>query len=56
MPVKPTKRLPDLEADELADLFLTSTRVQRGMEQFHGVTSSTVAVQDGPDAGQTIQV
>ena len=45
-----------MQSDELADLFLTSQRVQRGMEFFHCVSSSMIAVQDGPDAGQTVQV
>ena len=45
-----------MQPDELADLFLTAQRVQRGMELFHGVSSSNVAVQDGPGAGQSIQV
>ena len=56
MPLKPTRRIPDMQPDELADLFLTAQQVQRGMELFHGVSSSNVAVQDGPDAGQSIQV
>lgn len=56
IPLKPSKRIPDMKADELADLFLTSQRVQRGMELFHGVSSSNVDIQDGPDAGQSIQV
>jgi bis(5'-adenosyl)-triphosphatase len=45
-----------MQPDELSDLFLTAQQVQRGMELFHGVSSSNVAVQDGPDAGQSIQV
>ncbi|KAI9554690.1 hypothetical protein GHT06_019966 [Daphnia sinensis] len=55
IPLKPFRRIPDMQADELADLFLTSQRVQRGMELFHGVSSSNVDIQDGPDAGQSIQ-
>jgi hypothetical protein len=56
MPLKSRKRILDMQSDELADLFLTSQRVQRGMELFHGVSSSMIAVQDGPDAGQSVQV
>nr|CAH0105218.1 unnamed protein product [Daphnia galeata] len=55
MPLKSRKRILDMQSDELADLFLTSQRVQRGMELFHGVSSSMIAVQDGPDAGQSVQ-
>ena len=56
IPKRVALRLPDLLADEVADLFITVQKVQSGMERFHQVTSSTVTVQDGPDAGQTIQV
>lgn len=56
MPLSSTKRMVDLQSDELVDLFLTTQRVQRGMELFHGVSSSMIAVQDGPDAGQSIEV
>lgn len=55
MPLKSTKRILDMQPEELADLFLTAQHVQRGMELFHGVSSSMIAVQDGPDAGQSIQ-
>ena len=34
MLLKPTRRIPDMQPDELADLFLTAQRVQRGMELF----------------------
>lgn len=45
-----------MQREELADLFLTAQQVQHGMELFHGVSSSMIAVQDGPDAGQSIEV
>lgn len=40
----------------MADLFRTVQRVQGVMEKVHDTTSSTVVIQDGPDAGQTIWV
>ena len=55
MPTRVVARVPDMSAEEVADLFVTAQLVQRGMETLHGVSSSTVCVQDGPDAGQTIQ-
>jgi predicted amidohydrolase/diadenosine tetraphosphate (Ap4A) HIT family hydrolase len=48
-------RLKDLTAEETADLFLTARRAARVAEAFRGGKSSTVAVQDGADAGQTVQ-
>jgi len=56
IPVRVTKRLLDLSSEEVADLFLTARRVQQGMERFHNVCSTTLNVQDGPDAGQSIEV
>ena len=56
IPVRVTKRLLDLSSEEVADLFLTARRVQQGMERFLNVSSSTLNVQDGPDAGQSIEV
>jgi len=54
MPLSASKRLLDMPAEELADMFLTAQHVQRGMERIHGVSSSLIAVQDGPDAGQSV--
>jgi len=49
-------RLDDLTAEETADLFLTARRAARVAEAWRGAESSaaTVAVQDGPAAGQTV--
>ncbi|KAG8230204.1 hypothetical protein J437_LFUL009265 [Ladona fulva] len=49
------KRLSDLTAEENEDFFDVVRIVQRGMEEVHQASSSTIAIQDGPDAGQTIQ-
>ncbi|RZF34534.1 hypothetical protein LSTR_LSTR013248 [Laodelphax striatellus] len=53
-PLRPALRLQDLTPSEVADLFLVVQRVQQVMEQMHGCSSTTIAVQDGPDAGRTI--
>lgn len=49
------KHLTDLTDEETADLFVVAKKVQKMLERFHNVTSSTVCVQDGKDAGQTVQ-
>ncbi|XP_055346215.1 bis(5'-adenosyl)-triphosphatase-like [Paramacrobiotus metropolitanus] len=54
MPLNYSKRIVDMPAEELMDMFLTAQHVQRGMERIHGVSSSLIAVQDGPDAGQSV--
>eukprot|EP00050_Salpingoeca_kvevrii_P008985 m.306259 g.306259 ORF g.306259 m.306259 type:complete len:154 (-) comp18749_c0_seq1:41-502(-) len=47
-------RFADLEPDEVADLFQTAQRVARTLEPRYGATSMTIALQDGPEAGQTV--
>ena len=49
-------RLLDLSDVETADLFNSAKRVQQMLETHYSVVSSTVSVQDGKDAGQTVQV
>lgn len=48
-------RLKELRPDEIADLFQTVCKVQRMLEHVHSTTSSTVTVQDGELAGQTVR-
>lgn len=50
------KRLENLSADEVADLFQTVVKVQKVMELVHNSSSSTICVQDGKYAGQTVAV
>lgn len=54
--VRPAERLRDLTPEEVADLFQTVVKVQKVMETVHCSTSSTICVQDGADAGQTVHV
>lgn len=56
IPIRVVKRYSDLSSLEVADIFRTVQRVQGVMEKVHDTTSSTVVIQDGPDAGQTIWV
>ncbi|KAJ6784009.1 hypothetical protein PWT90_07786 [Aphanocladium album] len=61
-PLEPHRRLTDLSAAETADLFATVQRVQRMLSRVYFRTdrpednggSFTVAVQDGPESGQTV--
>lgn len=49
-------RLPDLTKEEIEDLFQTVVKIQKVVEQEYNANSSTVTVQDGPFAGQTVPV
>lgn len=53
-PIRPALRLADLSTEEVQDLFLVVQKVQVAIEKQFGVSSSTIAVQDGPDAGRSI--
>uniref|UniRef100_A0A8D8MVT8 Nitrilase and fragile histidine triad fusion protein NitFhit n=2 Tax=Culex pipiens TaxID=7175 RepID=A0A8D8MVT8_CULPI len=48
-------RLPDLSPAEINDFFQTVCKVQRVAERLYAASSTTVTVQDGPDADQTIR-
>lgn len=52
---RPVKRLKDLAPDEVTDFFRTVCKVQKMAECYHQTTSSTVTVQDGEFAGQTVK-
>ncbi|XP_042909540.1 nitrilase and fragile histidine triad fusion protein NitFhit isoform X2 [Parasteatoda tepidariorum] len=54
IPIRVAKRLSDLFPYEVADLFTCVQIVQAKIEEAFKTTSSTVAIQDGPEAGQTI--
>ncbi|KAF7269459.1 hypothetical protein GWI33_017510 [Rhynchophorus ferrugineus] len=48
------KRLKDLSEEEIADLFATAIKVCKTIETVHDAQSTTLCVQDGPFAGQTV--
>lgn len=54
-PVRVVERFCDLSAEEVADLFLSTQKIARIIEDYFKASSLTVAVQDGPDAGQTVR-
>ena len=50
--VKPA--LSDLTKDEINDLFLTVTRIQRTLKRLYKAEAFNIAVQDGAAAGQSV--
>ena len=55
IPKRVAHRFTDLNPDEVQDLFMTVQIVQRMIESFTGANSSTICIQDGKDAGQTVK-
>ncbi|XP_010922832.1 bifunctional bis(5'-adenosyl)-triphosphatase/adenylylsulfatase FHIT [Elaeis guineensis] len=53
-PRREVKRFVDLSAEETSDLWLTAKEVGGRLECYHGASSLTFAIQDGPQAGQTV--
>lgn len=53
-PKRVVPRLSGLHAEEVADLFALATRVSAVVEPHFSAASVTLAVQDGPHAGQTV--
>ena len=49
------KRLADLTVDEAQDLFMTVIEAQKLTESYFKSSSSTISVQDGAEAGQTVE-
>ena len=54
IPRRDAPRLRDLSAEDTAELFLLARRAQALVERHFGADSSTLAVQDGAAAGQTV--
>ncbi|KAL5203800.1 hypothetical protein ABZP36_008671 [Zizania latifolia] len=48
------KRFADLSSDETSDLWVSAKEVGTRLEQYHNASSLTFAIQDGPQAGQTV--
>ncbi|CAA0833552.1 FRAGILE HISTIDINE TRIAD [Striga hermonthica] len=46
--------VPDLTADEVSDLWLSAQKIGSRLETYHKASSLTYAIQDGPQAGQTV--
>ena len=54
-PIREVEHLSDLNAAEMADLFLAVQSVAEAIKKHYDVSSVTIAVQDGPDAGQSVK-
>lgn len=54
IPRRVAPRLADLTAEEVSDLFLSVQTIGSRIERETGAQSLTVAVQDGPYAGQSV--
>lgn len=48
------QRLSDLTVDEVGDLFVSVQKIGRVLEHEHAATSLTISLQDGPEAGQSV--
>ncbi|XP_078270025.1 bis(5'-adenosyl)-triphosphatase isoform X2 [Rhinoraja longicauda] len=55
-PVRVVERYRDLQPEEITDLFQTSQKVAKVVEQHFKGTSLTISIQDGPEAGQTVKL
>ncbi|MBN3275485.1 FHIT triphosphatase, partial [Polyodon spathula] len=54
-PIRSVERFHDLRPEEVADLFQTTQRVSSVVEKHFCGSSLTIAIQDGPEAGQTVK-
>ncbi|XP_071817909.1 bis(5'-adenosyl)-triphosphatase-like isoform X1 [Apostichopus japonicus] len=54
-PLRLVERFAGLTQNEIADLFQTAQSVSKNLEGHFKATSLSIAIQDGPDAGQTVQ-
>lgn len=55
-PLRVVSKFTKLSNNEVNDLFLTVQKVQKVLEQVHNTNSSSIVIQDGQDAGQTVEV
>lgn len=54
-PMRVVKRFTDLTADEVSDLFCSTQKIAEVVEREFKGTSLTISIQDGPEAGQSIE-
>ncbi|CAH9086607.1 unnamed protein product [Cuscuta europaea] len=53
-PKREVMRFADLSADEISDLWCIAQKIGGHLESYHSASSLTFAIQDGPQAGQTV--
>ncbi|XP_003380973.1 Bis(5'-adenosyl)-triphosphatase [Trichinella spiralis] len=54
-PLRFVQKLSQLNSYEIADLFNCVQLVESKLAKFYKTSSSTVCIQDGPEAGQTVK-
>jgi diadenosine tetraphosphate (Ap4A) HIT family hydrolase len=54
IPTRVVPRFVDLTPEEVTDLYTTVQRIGKVLEPLYGASSLTIAMQDGPDAGQSV--
>ncbi|XP_019420002.1 PREDICTED: bifunctional bis(5'-adenosyl)-triphosphatase/adenylylsulfatase FHIT-like isoform X2 [Lupinus angustifolius] len=53
-PKREAKRVADLTADEITELWIIAQKVGKQLESYHKASSLRFGIQDGPQAGQTV--
>nr|GEZ41792.1 bifunctional bis(5'-adenosyl)-triphosphatase/adenylylsulfatase FHIT [Tanacetum cinerariifolium] len=53
-PRREVKRFVDLTPEETSDLWISAQKIGKLLENYHKASSLTLAIQDGPQAGQTV--
>ncbi|XP_066285104.1 bis(5'-adenosyl)-triphosphatase-like isoform X1 [Branchiostoma lanceolatum] len=54
-PLRVVERFGELSSEEVADLFMATQTISGVVEKHFQGTSLTIAIQDGPEAGQTVK-
>lgn len=54
-PMRTMERFEDMSNEEVNDLFCTAKKISSVVKKHFNATSMTLAIQDGPDAGQTVK-
>ncbi|KAI9054970.1 hypothetical protein LZ554_002113 [Drepanopeziza brunnea f. sp. 'monogermtubi'] len=54
IPLRMVQHFRELQSDEITDIFTTVQKVQRMLSKTYDCTDANIAIQDGPDAGQTV--
>ncbi|XP_052466577.1 bis(5'-adenosyl)-triphosphatase-like [Carassius gibelio] len=54
-PKRVTEKFRDLHPDEVTDLFMTTQNIANLIEKHYQASSLTIAIQDGPEAGQMVK-
>ncbi|OIW14114.1 hypothetical protein TanjilG_21254 [Lupinus angustifolius] len=53
-PIVPVKRVADLTAEEITEMWIIAQKLGRKLESYHKASSLTFVIQDGPQAGQSV--